>query len=74
MSVPDYISKIRESDDVDEQVRLLGELNSRLPKRSRLSLPSLFTRHYISKAVSTIEEVWFDGNSSKSKSARLALN
>jgi hypothetical protein len=58
--IPDYISMIRESNDIDEQVRLLEELNARLPKEKRLLFPSLFTSHYVSKAVNTIEEIWFE--------------
>ena len=58
--IPGYISMIRESNDIDEQVRLLDELNALLPQEKRLLLPSLFTRHYISRAVNTIEEIWLE--------------
>ena len=55
-----YISMIRESNDIDEQVRLLDELNALLPQEKRLLLPSLFTRHYVSGAVNAIEELWLE--------------
>jgi hypothetical protein len=58
--IPSYISMIRDSNDIDEQVRLLEELNARLPEEKRLLFPSLFTKHYVSKAVNTIEELWFE--------------
>ena len=61
--IPVYISQIRESDDVDEQLRLLEELNALLPLEKRLQLPSLITRDYISKAVNTVEEIWMKRNS-----------
>jgi hypothetical protein len=56
--IPTYIAVIRESNNIDEQVALLQELNRLLPKEKRLSLPSLFTKDYVSKAVNTIEEIW----------------
>ena len=59
-TVPDYISMIRDSNDIDEQVRLLDQLNALLPQEKRLLFPSLFTRHYVSKAVNAIEELWLE--------------
>lgn len=56
--IPEYVSRVRESNDVDEQLRLLDELNTILPISKRLRLPSFITRDYISKAVNTIEESW----------------
>ena len=56
--IPTFISMIRESNNIDEQVVLLEELNNLLPNEKRLALPSLFTRDYVSKAVNTIEESW----------------
>jgi len=58
--IPDYISMIRESNDIDEQVRLLEELNARLPEEKKLLFPSMFTKHYVLKAVNTIEDFWFE--------------
>lgn len=58
--IPRYVTKIREENDIDEQVRLLEELNILLPKERRLSLPSLFTKDYVSIAVNTIEEIWLE--------------
>jgi hypothetical protein len=55
-----YIIRIREENNIDEQVRLLKELNTLLPEERKLPLPSLFTRDYISKAVNTIEEIWIE--------------
>jgi hypothetical protein len=57
--IPVYISMIRESNDIDQQVRLLEELNTLLPSEQRLLLPSLFTNDYVSRAVNLIEEIWF---------------
>ena len=57
--IPVYISMIRESNDIDQQVRLLEELNTLLPTEQRLLLPSLFTNDYVSRAVNLIEEIWF---------------
>jgi hypothetical protein len=59
-NIPRYVTKIREENNIDEQVRLLEELNILLPKERRLSLPSLFTKDYVSKAVNTIEEIWLE--------------
>ena len=56
--IPTYIAVIRDSNNIDEQVVLLQELNRLLPREKRLSLPSLFTKDYVSKAVNTIEEFW----------------
>jgi hypothetical protein len=57
--IPVYISMIRESNDIDQRVRLLEELNTLLPSEQRLLLPSLFTNDYVSRAVNLIEEIWF---------------
>jgi hypothetical protein len=59
-AIPKYISRIRESNDIDEQVKLLEELNAFLPEERKLPLPSLFSRDYISKAANSIEEIWLD--------------
>ena len=56
--IPTYIAVIRDSNNIDNQVALLQELNNLLPKEKRLSLPSMFTKDYVSKAVNTIEEFW----------------
>lgn len=59
-AIPRYINMIREANDIDDQVSLLEELNVLLPEKSRLPLPSLFTKDYISKAVNTIEDIWLE--------------
>ncbi len=52
------ISKCRyeENDDVDRQIELLNQINSALPKRLRINLPSLITNDYVGKALDIIEE------------------
>ena len=56
--IPIYISRIRESNDVDEQVMLFQDLNQLLPPEKRMHLPSLVTRDFIYKAVNNIQEIW----------------
>lgn len=52
------ISKCRyeENDDIDRQIELLNQINSALPKRLRINLPSLITNDYVGKALDIIEE------------------
>jgi len=51
---------IRDETNVDEQYKLLEELNAVLPEERRLSLPSLITNDYVSRAVDIIEEIWLE--------------
>ena len=62
-----YISMIREGNSIDEKVKLLEELNRLLPDGSRLSIPSLITNDYVSKAVNTVEESWLQSRWRTSK-------
>lgn len=52
------ISKCRyeENDDIDRQIELLNQINSALPKRLSINLPSLITNDYVGKALDIIEE------------------
>lgn len=59
--IPQYVSKIREEKSIDEKGKLLEDLNRLLPEGSRLSIPSLITNDYVSKAVNTVEEEWLQG-------------
>jgi hypothetical protein len=59
-SIPRYVSMIREETNIDEQVRLLEELNTLLPEERRLLVPSLITNDYVSRAVDIIEEIWLE--------------
>lgn len=60
--IPQYVSMIREENSIDEKVKLLEDLNRLLPEGTRLSIPSLITNDYVSKAVSTVEEAWLQGS------------
>jgi hypothetical protein len=55
-----YIDMIRDETNIDRQIRLLEALNVLLPKEKQLLIPSLITNDYVSKAVNTIEEIWFE--------------
>jgi len=50
------LQKCRYEMNLDTQVEMLFQLNSFLPAKARLKLPSLFTDDYIRKALDTIEE------------------
>jgi hypothetical protein len=49
-----------EIDDVDKQFELLQKINSLLPKKIRLRMPSLITDDYIRTALDTIDEYLLD--------------
>ncbi len=60
-SIPRILSLIRkcryeEHDCIDRQIELLNQINSALPKRLRINLPSLITNDYVDKALDIIEE------------------
>lgn len=59
--IPQYVSMIREENSIDEKVKLLEDLNRLLPEGTRLSIPSLITNDYVSKAVNIVEEAWLQG-------------
>jgi hypothetical protein len=42
--------------DVDRRAELLKQINTALPKRLRIQLPSLITNDYVTKALDMIED------------------
>jgi len=50
------IDLCKKESDIGNQVQILRDINLRLPRHLRLSLPSLFTTDYIRKALDVIEE------------------
>lgn len=50
------IAKCRYQSDVDKQIDMLHTINSALPKRLQLQMPSLLTDDYVSRALDIIEE------------------
>ena len=56
------VYKIRECRyemDVDKQISMLNEINSYLPGKKRIRLPSLMTNDYVARALDIIEELSF---------------
>jgi hypothetical protein len=50
------IEKCKTSKNIDEQIMILFDINSRLPESQQLRIPSLITGDYVHKAIATIED------------------
>jgi hypothetical protein len=54
--ITSLIASCRYQNDVDKQIRILHAINSVLPKRLRLQMPSMLTNDYVSRALDIIED------------------
>lgn len=54
------IRECRNEHDVDRQIQMLENINSRLPRSQKLKLPLLITNDYIHKALDIVEERLLD--------------
>lgn len=55
------IRKCKDEKDIDKQISILKELNTLLPLDRRIALQSLYTRDYIQRVLSWIEEISVEG-------------
>jgi len=54
------IRECRDEHDVDRQIQILENINTRLPRSKKLKIPSLITNDYVHKALDIVEERLLD--------------
>lgn len=50
------IEQCKDKAELDDQIILLFQINAHLPKSQQLSIPSLITRDYVSKALDMVQD------------------